>query len=288
MRELSPAPVDVPSRDGGRLRVWDYGGGGPPLLFCHCAGTMGRIWEPVLARLFGGRRLLALDFRGHGDSLKPEGRGHYGWASFAGDVEDAVRALGMAGVGGAVGHSGGGVAVAMAQLANPGMFTRLALVDAILAPAWFFPERMPLAEGARRRKIHFHSMAAVAGRLGGKYPYAKWHPEAREAYWRHGFSMEEDGALTLKCPGRIEAYFYECGSSESVLKRLGEIGEPVLFLTGTKSYMEGHVRAQHDLNHGGRLEVLAGTGHFVPQERPEETAALLSEWFGQNVGGCEG
>lgn len=280
MRDLSPEPFDVPSRDGGTLRVWDYGGEGPPLLFCHCAGTMGRIWEPVLARIAGTHRLLALDFRGHGDSLKPEGRSHYQWASFAGDVEDAARGMGIAGDAGAVGHSGGGAAVAMAQLACPGLFRGVALVDAILAPSYFFPERMPLAEGARRRKIHFRSIASAAERLGAKYPYAAWHPEAREAYWRHGFDVGEDGAATLKSPGRLEAHFYECGSSESTLVRLGEMTVPVLCLTGEDSYMAGHVRAQHGLLRRGRLEVLAETGHFVPQERPVETAGLLSEWFG--------
>ncbi|MBW7864032.1 MAG: alpha/beta hydrolase [Candidatus Hydrogenedentes bacterium] len=281
MREFSPAPVDIPSRDGGTLRVWDYGGVGQPLLFCHCAGTMGRIWEPVLARFAGGRRLLALDFRGHGDSLKPESRGHYQWASYAGDVEDAVRGMGIGGCAGAAGHSGGGTAVAMAQLANPGFFQKIALVDAILAPANFFTERMPLAEGARRRRIHFHSLEGAVERLGAKYPYDAWHPEAREAYWRHGFEVGDDGTATLKCPGRLEAFFYECGSSESTLTRLGEITVPVLCVTGQQSYMEGHVRAQHGLLRQGRLEVLAGTGHFVPQERPEETAERLSEWFGE-------
>ena len=41
-----PAAVKVEGHGGVGLCVWDYGGAGPDLLFCHCTGTMGRIWEP--------------------------------------------------------------------------------------------------------------------------------------------------------------------------------------------------------------------------------------------------
>ena len=278
-----PAALDLRARDGGPLRVWDYGGGGPPLLFCHCAGTLGRIWEPVIRRLDAGWHAYTLDFRGHGDSLKPEGRAAYQWGSYAGDVEDAARQLGFGPGAAAVGHSGGGAAVAMNLIARPELFSRAALLDAILAPGWFFPEEMPLAHGARRRKMVFSSREEAAGRLGAKAPYVRWHPEARDAFLRHGLEPLAGGQVRLKCPGHLEAYFYECGSSEGVLHALGEVRAPVLCLAGGDSYMLEHVREQRRRLPQGALEVIPGATHFFPQEKPEETARALNEWFARTA-----
>ncbi|MCH7910243.1 MAG: alpha/beta fold hydrolase, partial [Candidatus Hydrogenedentes bacterium] len=57
--------------DGVALNVWDLGGDGPPLLLCHCTGTHGRVWDPLLPRLLEHFHVYAPDTRGHGDSEKP-------------------------------------------------------------------------------------------------------------------------------------------------------------------------------------------------------------------------
>ncbi len=275
-----PVPLDLPGRCGG-LRVWDYGGDGPPLLLCHCAGTCGRIWEPVITRLQHPFRALALDFRGHGDSAKPEDRHCYRWEGFAEDVLDAAEALRLGPEAFAAGHSGGGVAVTLARMARPDLFGGIALVDAILAPSWFFPEASPLAAGARRRKHAFASRAEARQRLHHKYPHDLWHGEAFEAYLDHGFDALPGGGVALKCPGRIEALFYEAGSTEGILNRLDTLALPLLLVTGANSYMREHVAGQHRLApEGSRMEVLPDTGHFPPQEQPDAVARLFDGWFG--------
>ncbi len=284
----APAALDLRSRDGGPLRVWDYGGSGRAILFCHCAGTLGRVWEPVIRRLEPGWHAYALDFRGHGDSLKPEGRAAYQWSSFAGDVEDTARQLAFGPGAAAVGHSGGGVAVALNLIHHPELFSRAALLDAILAPAWFFPDEMPLARGARRRKVVFSSPEEAAGRLGAKRPYTQWHPEAWDAFLRHALEPLEDGRARLKCPGHLEALFYECGSSEQTLHALEGVRAPVLCVAGGESYMLEHVRGQHRRLPCAALEVIPGGSHFFPQEKPEETARALNRFFaGQSETGSK-
>lgn len=277
---LQPTPLDVEGSSGVRLRVWDYGGGGSPLLFCHCAGTLGRIWDPVIARISVHARILALDLRGHGDSDKPCGAQHYRLEAFGADVLSVMEGLECGEGAVAVGHSGGAVAVTLAQLARPGLFRRMALVDAILAPDGFFPESNPMAAHARRRKAHFASRDAVRERLAGKFPFSTWTPEAFDAYVAHGFGDMPDGTVHLKCPGSIEAHFYESGSTQPVLNRMGELNVPVLLVTGTRSYMLEHVQEQHRRTPGSRLEIFGEVGHFVPQEQPEQTAGLLGAWLG--------
>jgi len=278
-RDLAPAPLEVRGFDGIRLRAWDYGSDGPPLLLCHCAGTFGRIWEPIIRRLSFQARVIALDLRGHGDSEQPSGAQHYRWESYGGDVLTAAESLGLGGNALAVGHSGGAAAIALAQLARPGLFRKIALIEAILAPKQFFVESRPLAEGARRRKAHFQSREEARQRLGSKPPFNGWTAETFDTYMAHGFTEGPDGSVQLKCPGPIEAHFYEAGDTEDALHRLDELAVPALFISGTKSYMLAHVREQQRRAPQSRLELMEGTGHFVPQERPAETAALLNAWF---------
>jgi len=271
--------MDVMGNAGVRLRVWDYGGSGPPLLFCHCAGTMGRIWDPVIGGLSGNARIFSMDLRGHGDSDKPQGAEYYRWERMGADVAAVAEYLGLNGSAAAVGHSGGGVAVTLAQLAHPGLFAKIVLVDAIVAPASFFPAVNPMAALARRRKGNFPSRGAVRERLGGKLPYNAWSAAAFDAYVTHGFFEMPDGTVQIKCPGPIEARFYEAGPTEYVLERMGSLAVPVLFMTGTESYMLEHVREQHRRTAGSRLEILGGAGHFIPQERPAQTADLIGAWL---------
>ncbi len=276
---LHPAALDIAGASGIRLRVWDYGGEGAPLLLCHCTGTLGRIWEPVIAGLSTRARILSLDCRGHGDSNKPLGARDYAWERFAEDVLAVADSLGFGGDALAVGHSGGATAVALAQITRPGLFRKMALLDAIIAPKSFFTLVSSMAESARRRRTHFESRDAVRDRLRGKLPFSTWSPEAFEVYVIHGFADMPDGTVQLKCPGAIEAHVYENEDTESTLSRMGQLQAPVLFAVGGASYMLEHVREQHRRTPGSRLVILEGVGHFIPQEQPRMTADLLNDWL---------
>jgi esterase len=67
----------IPTRDGVRIAVHDFGGPGDPdaaaLLFCHANGFHGLVWEPTAALLTDRYRCLAVDLRGHGLSESPPG-----------------------------------------------------------------------------------------------------------------------------------------------------------------------------------------------------------------------
>ena len=58
--------------NGIRLRYRDWGGGGPPLLALHGSAAHAHWWDPVAPFLARDYRLLALDWRGHGDSDDPD------------------------------------------------------------------------------------------------------------------------------------------------------------------------------------------------------------------------
>jgi lipase len=275
---LAPKAHRIEGAHGVGINVWDYGGTGPDLLLCHCTGTHGRIWDPVIARLGGTYRVLSIDSRGHGDSDVPMQRDAYQGVHGGRDILAVMRAFGLETVFGA-GHSGGAVHLAHAALFSPTLFKKLVLIDAIIGKPEMFRNRHALSESARRRRQHFPDLAAARVRYRAKAPMADWAPEVLDAYLAHGFRENASGGISLKCPGKAEAWVYELGGGFDLFDRLGNFPAETLLVTGSESNIAAVTDAQYRRIPKAQKIVLAGAGHFIPQERPEDTAALLMEWF---------
>jgi len=274
-----PEAVTVRGYNGLNLNVWDYGGSGTPLLLCHCTGTLGRIWDPVVARLGDQFRVLAPDTRGQGDSEAPSDRHDYRWDYSGKDLLAVAKHFSLPPGVGAAGHSAGGAHLGYAALESPDCFGRIMLLDAVVADRQFFQGSNPLAEKVRRRKNTFESKDAARERLCSKAPMSYWHPMAQAAYLSHAFEDAPDGSCTLKCPGTREAWYYELGGASDLFERLGEITVPTALVTGEKSYGHAWVEAQQARLANTHMDIVSGAGHFIPQEKPEETAALIATWF---------
>jgi len=264
--------------DGVDLAVHDLGGDGPPALLVHATGFHGRVFGP-LARALGSRlHCLALDLRGHGESgvrLDLD----FDWAGFGTDVLAAVDELGLESPVG-VGHSCGGAALLLAEEARPGTFSSLYCFEPVVFPAEhpFTPDPSPLlAKGARSRREIFPSREDAYANYASKPPMSTFDPEVLEAYVRFGFEDLPDGTVRLRCRGEYEARVYENGSRHQAYPHLGEIGCPVVIACGSEGYdfrpaVLGLV-AEHIGN--GRLEMLAGLGHFAPFEQPGMVAESM-------------
>lgn len=113
---------------GLRLRMVESGPANrQPVLLVHgwgaCLYTY-RYLLPALAR--AGRRVFALDLRGHGLSDKPRGRGQYTADALCHDVLDLLDVLGLGCVD-LVGHSLGGAVALQVALRSPERVERLVL-----------------------------------------------------------------------------------------------------------------------------------------------------------------
>ncbi len=274
-----PQALAVSGFGGELLNVWDYGGDGPPLLLLHCTGTHGRVWDPVAHRLSSRFRVLAPDARGHGDSAKPQDRDAYRWEWSGRDVLAVVDALALGPDRLAVGHSGGGAQVAYAEMLRPGVFPRVALIDAIIAPSVAFSGESYLAKTARQRRTHFESRAEARDRFASKLPMRAWHPDALEAYVEYGLADDPSGGVNLKCPSHVEAWIYELGGASDVFERLEELQFDALLLTGGRSNIKPFVELQHARLPHSTFHCMEEAGHFIPQELPETLAAVLADWL---------
>ncbi len=77
--------------NGIELSVAEYGTGDSTLLLLHGIGSRYVSWYPVLDQLAAHFRVIAPDFRGHGDSDKPTSR--YLHTDYAADLDGLIEAL---------------------------------------------------------------------------------------------------------------------------------------------------------------------------------------------------
>ncbi|MFF1560725.1 alpha/beta fold hydrolase [Streptomyces sp. NPDC058279] len=115
----------VVSVGGRRLSYVDYGGRGQPLLALHGHFGEARTFAGLAAEVSPGRRVIALDQRGHGRSERPSDFSRDGY------IGDAATFLDLLGIRDAVvlGHSLGGVNAYQLAARHPGLVRALVVED---------------------------------------------------------------------------------------------------------------------------------------------------------------
>ncbi len=276
---LAPTSIRVGGANGVGINVWDYGGEGTPLLLAHCTGTHGRMWDPVVQRLGPQFRVYAPDTRGHGDSDKPSDPAAYRWATSGEDLIAVLDALRLPTPVLAAGHSAGAAHICYASWKRPELFRRVVLIDPIVGPASLFSGPNRLAEKSRYRKNVLPSLDEARQRFASKPPMGYWHPESLEAYVRHGFVERPDGSVELKCPGQIEAAVYDGSGGTDVFEHLSELPLFVRLVSADGSDVRNLAELQKDRFRNVDFALLQGATHFIPQEKPDEIAALIADWL---------
>jgi pimeloyl-ACP methyl ester carboxylesterase len=264
-----------------RLVVHEWGGDGPPVLLAHPTGFHGRIWAPIAERLIEqGRSAFSFDFRGHGDSDSPES--DYSWHGFADDVLAVTEHLGLAGDANllAVGHSKGGASLVLGEAARPGTYPRLWLYEPIIFPSL---EVMPpnqdfsMAQSARRRRNEWASKEDAYASYSSKAPLDVMTEESLRAYVDYGLRDRGDGVFELKCRPEVEAQTYTMGPNHGAFALLVDVHPPAIVVCGehTKSIPPDIARTIAERLPQGSVEVMAGVGHFGPQEDPDRAVESM-------------
>jgi pimeloyl-ACP methyl ester carboxylesterase len=256
------------------LVVHEWGGHGPPVLLAHATGFHGRIWAPIAERLIKqGRTVFSFDFRGHGDSDAPES--DYSWHGFADDVLAVTDHLELAGEPTllAAGHSKGGAALVLGEAARPGTYARLWLYEPVIFPSL---EALPpnhdfsMAQSARRRRNEWSSKKEAFDSYSSKPPLDVMTEASLRAYVDYGLRDRGDGVLELKCRPEVEAQVYTMGPNHGAFARLVDVRPPTLIVCGehTASIPRDLARTIAARLPHGSVEVMAGVGHFGPQQDP--------------------
>jgi pimeloyl-ACP methyl ester carboxylesterase len=270
---------------GGEIALLDFGGDGAPVLLHHANGFCKGVFALLAERLAPRFRAIAMDARGHGDSVHPEAPGSYAWARFAEDfagvAESVARECGVSRLPLAVGHSFGGTSLLGAAKRRPDLFARAVLVDPVVVPrpdeysAERIEHKSGLVERATKRRHEWGSRAEARAFFAERELFARFDPVALDLYVLDGLRERADGSLELKCPGAVEAAIFAGGAEIDVAALARGAETPTLWLWAS---LGNFSRERYEALAAGmasaRVESLAA-GHLAPMERPDLVADAI-------------
>ena len=261
-------------RDGVALNV-KVEGEGAPVVLLHGHTLDLRVWDEIVPPLVeAGFRAICYDQRGHGRSSSPPSGYRYG--DHAADLAEVIDRL-DAGPAHLVALSkGAGIALDVA-LRSPELVRSLALV-APLVPDFTLSDELMESFRELARAIRTQGVQPALRALWLTHPLlasAAALPESREQLeaMLNTFPAGEYLAMERDAPDR----------TWKLTDRLGEIAMPTIVLRGDGEIPDFAAMADVVVATvpGARLQVIAGSGHLVPLERPGALAAALAGFLAQ-------
>jgi haloacetate dehalogenase len=269
------------------------GGSGPPLLLLHGYPQTHAMWRKVAPLLAERFTLVLPDLRGYGDSDKPRGlpdHANYSKRAMALDQVEVMGALGFERFA-VAGHDRGARVAHRMALDHPERVTRLAVLDIVptrtmyarttheFAKAyyhWFFliqPE--PFPETLIGANPEAYLRKHMGGRFAGLAPFS---PDGWPEYLR---CFDDPATIHATCED------YRAAESIDLVHDDADFGRrkvecPVLVLWGRHGVIERCFEPLADWREyagavsGNSLDC----GHYLPEERAEETAQAFMRFFG--------
>jgi haloacetate dehalogenase len=269
------------------LRV-RHGGSGPPLLLLHGHPQTHVMWHLVAPRLAEEHTVLAPDLRGYGESSKPATTADHEPYSKRAMARDAVALMGALGFErfAVAGHDRGARVAYRLALDHPERVERLSVLDVI-------PTGETWRRADRRFMLSWWHWAFLA--QPAPLPETLIAPDPAEYYFGGDRSIFHPDALGdyLRCaraPETIHAmcedyragatYDFELDEADRADGR--RIACPVLVLWGARNDLEDlfgdPLAIWGDWADDVRGRAL-DSGHYLPEEAPDETYAELQAFF---------
>ena len=269
------------------------GGSGEPLLLLHGYPQTHVMWHKIAPRLAESFTVVLADLRGYGDSSKPEeGLDHanYSKRAMAQDMVEVMRQLGYEAFS-VAGHDRGARVTHRMALDHPQRVKKAAILD--IAPTytmymtadkefatafyhWFFliqpaelPERLITAQSE-------YFLRSTLKSLSGDI--SAFTPEAVAQYLR---CLSDPATIHGICEDYRASASIDLQHDEADLQQ--KVRCPLLVLWGAN----GFIGRKYDVLAiwRERAEMVRGygipSGHFIPEEAPEETYNALQLFFSQ-------
>ncbi len=278
------------------IAVHDLGGPpqAPTLLWSHANGLAALAYGPLLRALSRRLRVLAFDSRGHGasDAPAPPFERTLTLEVMKGDFARVVEALRPGATRlYAAGHSIGALPL-LGFLAHGG---RGVCGAAVFEAAVFPPPGHTLRADAEalsddragrvaRRRRHWETAEALAEALGKAAAFAPLSKEALREVCEATLEPDGSGGARLRCDPALEAFLFTQLGRGDAYGMLARVASPLLVVGGDRAHpgatwatrMQGEVQRAV---RGAEFVEVAGSGHMLPLERPEQCAELLAGWI---------
>lgn len=278
--------IDLPDF---KLSYYEWGNPeNPTILFIHATGMHARVWDETIKFLIDQYHIIAIDQRGHGDSVS--GKYLLDWSTMGQDAINFVDQMGFENIIG-VGHSMGGHVMTQVALARPGLLQRMVLIDPVIFSVERYnlvtdfekgdPKDNPIA----RRRNSFKNWQEMVEDFRNKPSYSNWLPETLQSYCEYGLKPADDGGYKLACAPDIEASVYMGHHSVNPLDELNSITCPVTILRArgrdpkAKHKIDFSASPTWDQLHtcfqNAKDVWMKDYSHFIPMETPELTAKYI-------------
>jgi haloacetate dehalogenase len=270
------------------LRV-RHGGSGPPVLLLHGYPETHMMWAKVAEGLARDFTVVAPDLRGYGGSTKPPSSDDHETSSKRAMAHDAVALMARLGFErfDVAGHDRGGRVAYRLALDHPQAVRRLSILDII-------PTGEVWARADRRFALGYWHWPFLA--QPHPFPETLIAADPEHFFFRRGFDGVDpeayaDYAAAANNPAVIHAMCEDYRAGAGFDRKLDEedklagrtIDRPVQVLWGKRGALE----AWYDVLSIWREWApdvrgqAVDCGHFIPEEKPAETLALLRGFFAE-------
>lgn len=273
--------VDV---EGVRLH-YVTAGEGPPLVLVHGFPQTWWEWRRILPGLARRFRVVAVDYRGAGDSDRPVDG--YDKRTMAADVRAVARELLGDQPFALVGHDMGAFVSYALAAHHPDAVSRLVLIDAPV-PGTAVWDR--LVTSPRLWHVAFHGARDIPEMLvaGRERAYLEQFYDHR-AYLPHAITPEDVDvyARSYRQPGAMRAAFeaYRAIPRDVVVHReliaRGRLTVPLLVIGGAASASGPALREMADeIAVDAQHVTIPDCAHWIPEEQPERLLEILGDFLG--------
>jgi pimeloyl-ACP methyl ester carboxylesterase len=272
----------VETADGGRIHVVERGQG-PALVLLHGIMLSSALWVHQLRDLADHHRVIAIDLRGHGQSLS--GSAGSGIEILAADVRTVLEALAVED-GVLVGHSMGGMVALQLVTDLPAAELHRGVAGIVLTSTTAGPfATLPGWAGVVRMTGPVTARALLIGERFG----AKALPSRDLRWWlvRLGFGADAPAAqvrfveaMHRATSSRTLAELIPSLASFDLSSKLGSIEVPVLVVVGSHDKLTAPrlARRMADALGEAQLVELPRCGHMPMLERRHEFSRLVDEF----------
>jgi pimeloyl-ACP methyl ester carboxylesterase len=274
----------------GKFHFIDWGGEGPLAHFSHATGLCAGTYAPLAERLGTRLRVIGMDDRGHGRTRAPADPHQLkNWDIFVDDLECFMENFGEPVI--AMGHSRGATVSLLLALNRPELIRALVLIDPTILPFswmwwWYIAKRtglarfVPIIATAARRKRDWPDRASILESYRSKAVFQSWKDGFLDAYIAHGTEKTGQGTVQLCCDPAWEAKCF-AACPHDIWRFIPRLQRPALIVYGADSdtFLAAAAKKFKAEVPRTAFRCFEKTGHFVPMERPDETAEVIFDFL---------
>lgn len=280
---FAPRYVEVPSGDGGALRmhyVDSEGPLGPPVLMLHGEPTWSFLYRKVIPVIgAAGRRAIAPDLIGFGRSDKPAERGDYTYQRHIDWLRAFLDALGLESID-LLCHDWGGLLGLRLVAEQPDRFRRVLITNTGLPTG----DRAPVEAFVAWRSFADSAPDFSPGSIVARFNVGPLSPEVAAAY-DAPFPDETFKAGARQFPQLVPTTpdDPESAPNRAAWESLARFDKPLLtvfgdsdpFTAGVERYFQRKVPGAAGQPH----RILKGAGHYIQEDAGDELAQIAASFF---------